>query len=235
MDILQSIRQTLLVPVHPAGWPFIALFLVVGMVLVLIEESLFFPSLVLALWCVYFFRNPVRVTPQREGLVVAPADGRIISIDELPAPDELDLPEGKYIRIATFMNMFDAHVNRAPMTGVVTDKFYFPGAFFNASLDKASDDNERLGLVMETDGGQKIGFIQIAGMIARRIVCNAMEGDRLEAGEHYGIIRFGSRVDVWLPKPVKTLVLADQRVLAGETVLADYGRGAKGVTEGKAR
>ena len=233
MNILDSIRQTLLVPIHPSGWPFIALFALAGVILTLIWGGMFFPCLALTLWCVYFFRNPVRVTPQRDGLVVSPADGRVIGVGEMPAPEEIDLPPGKYVRIAIFMNVFDSHVNRAPMTGVVTGKSYFPGAFLNASLDKASSENERLGLAMETDGGKTIGFVQIAGLLARRIVCDAEEGDRLEAGEHYGIIRFGSRVDVWLPMPVKTLVLEGQRVLAGESVLADYGRGGKGISEGK--
>lgn len=235
MHIFESIRQTLFVPIHPAGWPFIALFAAIGIGLTLIWEHLFFPSLILTLWCVYFFRNPVRMTPLRDGLVIAPADGRVIGVEELPAPDELDLPDGKYVRIAIFMNVFDVHVNRAPMAGTITDKFYFPGAFFNASLDKASKENERLGLVMETDSGQTIGFIQIAGAVARRIICDVVEGDRLEPGEHYGIIRFGSRVDIWLPKPVKTIVLDGQRTIAGETILADYGRGAKAVTEGRSR
>ena len=235
MHIFEAIRQALFVPIHPAGWPFVAIFAVIGVVLTLIWDMLFFPSLILTLWCVYFFRNPLRTTPQRDGLVVAPADGRVIGVDELPVPQELDLPEGKYVRVAIFMNVFDVHVNRAPMAGVITDKFYFPGAFFNASLDKSALENERLGLVMESDSGQKIGFIQIAGFVARRILCDAIEGDRLSTGQHYGLIRFGSRVDVWLPKPVKTIVLPGQKTLAGETILADYGRGAKAVTEGLTR
>ena len=233
MHIFDSIRQTLLVPIHPSGWPMIALFSAVGAILALIDGRLFFPALALTVWCVYFFRNPVRVTPQRDGLVVSPADGCVIHVDEPPVPDELDLPGGKHVRIAIFMNLFDVHVNRAPMAGVVVDKFYFPGAFFNASLDKSSRENERLGLVLETDGGRKIGFVQIAGALARRIVCDVMEGDSVETGERYGIIRFGSRVDVWLPKPVKTTVLVGQRVIAGESVLADYGRGGRAIDEGR--
>lgn len=234
MHIFQSIRQTLFVPIHPAGWPFITIFAIAGLLLTMLWDMLFFPGLVLTLWCVYFFRNPVRTTPQRAGLVVSPADGRVIGVEELPAPKELDLPEGKYVRIAIFMNVFDVHVNRAPMQGVITDKFYFPGAFFNASLDKASEQNERLGLVMEIEGGEKIGFIQIAGAVARRIICDVVEGDQLTTGQQYGIIRFGSRVDVWLPKTAKTIVLDGQRSIAGETILADFGKGAKAVTEGKA-
>ncbi|MGC6485421.1 MAG: phosphatidylserine decarboxylase [Candidatus Puniceispirillales bacterium] len=235
MHIFDAIKQSLFVPIHPAGWPFIAIFALVGILLSLLWEPFFTVGLLLTLWCVYFFRNPVRVTPDDPDAVIAPADGRIIGVEELPPPEELDLPEGKYIRIAIFMNVFDVHVNRAPMTGVITDKFYFPGIFVNASLDKAAAENERLGLVMKTDQGPTIGFIQIAGLVARRILCDAVEGDRLAAGEHYGIIRFGSRVDVWLPKPCKPMVLAGQRSLAGETVLARFGRSGRAITDGVSR
>jgi phosphatidylserine decarboxylase len=235
MHIFESIKSSIMVPIHPAGRPFIAIFAVGWGILSMLSEHLFYPGLILTLWCVYFFRNPVRVTPQRPELVIAPADGRVLSVEDLPPPEELDLPKGKYTRIAIFMNVFDVHVNRAPMAGEVTDKFYFPGAFLNASLDKASTDNERLGLVMKTDHGPTIGFVQIAGLVARRILCDAMEGDRLCAGEQYGIIRFGSRVDVWLPQPVKVLVAAGQTTLAGETMIADYARGAKANAESIAR
>ena len=235
MHIFDAIRQNMIVPIHPAGWPFIAAFALVGLLLTLIWDVLFWPGLILTLWCVYFFRNPVRVTPEDSEAVVCPADGRILSVEELPPPAELELPDGKYIRIAIFMNVFDVHVNRAPMSGVITDKFYFPGIFVSANLDKAAAENERLGLVMKTDLGPSIGFIQIAGLVARRILCDAVEGDRLAAGEHYGIIRFGSRVDVWLPKPCKPMVLAGQKSIAGETVLARFGRTGKAVTEGTAR
>ena len=235
MHIFDTIKTSVLVPIHPAGRPFIAIFAVVAVILTMIWEHLFFPGLILTLWCVYFFRNPVRVTPQRPDLVISPADGRVLSVEDLPPPAELDLPDGKYTRIAIFMNVFDVHVNRAPMAGVITDKFYFPGAFFNASLDKASTQNERLGLVMKTDHGPTIGFIQIAGLVARRILCDVSEGDQLTTGEHYGIIRFGSRVDVWLPKPVKVLVAPGQTTLAGETMIADYARGAKAMAESIAR
>ena len=235
MHIFKAIRENVLVPVHPAGWPFIAIFAVAGMILTVIWEHLFFPGLILTLWCVYFFRNPVRTTPVRDGLVISPADGRVLSVEDLPPPAELDLPDGKYTRIAIFMNVFDVHVNRAPMAGKITDKFYFPGAFFNADLDKASEQNERLGLVMKTDHGPTIGFIQIAGLVARRILCDANEGAHLTVGEHYGIIRFGSRVDVWLPKPVKVLACPGQTTIAGETMIADFAKGAKSVEESVAR
>ena len=235
MQIFQAIRENILTPVHPAGWPFIAIFAVGGMILTAIWEHLFFPGLILTLWCVYFFRNPIRTTPTREGLVISPADGRVLSVEDLPAPAELDLPDGDYTRVAIFMNVFDVHVNRAPMAGKITDKFYFPGKFFNADLDKASEQNERLGLVMKTDHGPTVGFIQIAGLVARRILCDAVEGDQLAVGEHYGIIRFGSRVDVWLPKPVKILACPGQTTIAGETMIADFTKTAKANSESVSR
>ena len=235
MHIFQTIRESIFTPIHPAGFPFIAIFAIVALILTAIWEHFFFPGLLLTLWCVYFFRNPVRTTPKRDGLVISPADGRVLSVEDLPPPSELELPDGKYTRIAIFMNVFDVHVNRAPMSGQITDKFYFPGAFLNASLDKASEQNERLGLVMKTDHGPTIGFIQIAGLVARRILCDAQENDTYGVGEHYGIIRFGSRVDVWLPKPVKVLVSAGQTTLAGETMIADFAKGAKGIDESVAR
>ncbi|MGU9961399.1 MAG: phosphatidylserine decarboxylase [Candidatus Puniceispirillales bacterium WSBS_2018_MAG_OTU23] len=227
MNILKAVRENMLVPIHPAGWPFIAIFAIAGFILTAMAEVLFFPSLILTLWCVYFFRNPVRVTPMREGLVVAPADGRVLCVEDLPPPPELNLPTGKYTRVAIFMNVFDVHVNRVPMAGKITDKFYFPGKFFNADLDKASEQNERLGLVMKTDYGPSIGFVQIAGLVARRILCDANEGDHFNVGAHYGIIRFGSRVDIWLPKPVKTLICVGQTTIAGETMIADFVKSAK--------
>jgi phosphatidylserine decarboxylase len=227
MNILNAIRDNVFTPIHPAGWPFIAIFAIIALILTAIWEHLFFPGLLLTLWCVYFFRNPERITPQGPGLVISPADGRVLSVEDLPPPDELDLAGGKYTRVAIFMNVFDVHVNRVPMSGRITDKFYFPGDFLNASLDKASEQNERLGLVMETDHGPIIGFIQIAGLVARRIICDTAEGDRLGAGDEYGLIRFGSRVDVWLPKPVKVLALPGQTAIAGETVIAEFAGKAK--------
>ena len=234
MNIFKAVKENMLVPIHPAGWPFISIFAIATVILSVLWEPFFFPGLVLTLWCVYFFRNPVRVTPDRDGLVIAPADGRVLSVQDLPPPAEMDLPDGSYTRIAIFMNVFDVHVNRAPMAGEVVDKFYFPGAFFDASLDKASEKNERLGLVIKSGHGPVIGSIQIAGLVARRILCDVAEGDTLKAGEQYGIIRFGSRVDVWLPKPVKVLAIPGQRTIAGETMIADFTRGAKANTSGTA-
>ncbi len=231
MSIIDSIKSSILVPIHPSGRPFIIIFAIIAVVLGIISDGLFVVGLVLLIWCAAFFRNPVRTTPKLQGAVIAPADGRILSVEDLPPPPELKLPEGSYTRIAIFMNVFNVHVNRAPMSGKIIDKFYFPGRYFNVSLDKASEQNERLGLVMESDDGRVIGFIQIAGLVARRILCDVGEGAQLEVGAQYGIIRFGSRVDVWLPKPVKTLVARDQTTIAGETVIASFGRGVKPVDD----
>jgi phosphatidylserine decarboxylase len=228
MHIFIAIRDAFSTPIHPAGWPFIAIFAIVALIFTALWQHLFFPGLLLVLWCVYFFRNPVRTTPTRDGLVISPADGRVLSVEMLPPPIELDLPEAEYTRISIFMNVFDVHVNRAPMSGRIIDKFYFPGAFLNASLDKASEENERLGLVMETDHGPTIGFSQIAGLVARRIICDVSENDQLSVGEQFGIIRFGSRVDVWLPKPVRVLACPGQTAIAGETMIADFTKGATG-------
>ena len=222
MHIFDTIKTSVLVPIHPAGRPFIAIFAVVAVILTMIWEHLFFPGLILTLWCVYFFRNPVRVTPQRPDLVISPADGRVLSVEDLPPPAELDLPDGKYTRIAIFMNVFDVHVNRSPAAGTITKKTYIPGKFVNASLDKASSDNERLALCLElTNKKVNIGVVQIAGLVARRILCDREEGDKLATGQVFGLIRFGSRVDVWVPAEYQPLVYAGQRTLAGETVLCD--------------
>lgn len=221
MHIYESIRQSMFVPIHPAGWPFIAIFALVGLLLTLVWDVLFTPGLLLTLWCVYFFRNPVRTTPVTDHYVVAPADGRVLSTGVAPVPAELDLPEGEWRRIAIFMNVFDVHVNRAPVAGRVVAENYHAGKFFNASLDKAAEENERQNLVMETPAGQKVGIVQIAGLVARRILLEAGVSDELAIGQQFGIIRFGSRVDLWIPANTPVLVMAGQRTVAGETVIAD--------------
>ena len=186
----------------------------------------FFLGIVLTGWCVYFFRDPKRVTPTRSGLVVSPADGRIVAIAEVKPDEDIGLGNEVRTRISIFLNVFNVHVNRVPMDGKIVHLAYRPGKFVNASLDKASVDNERMALAMEIEGdhpcaGQRIGFVQIAGLIARRIVCEAELGETYKAGERYGIIRFGSRTDVYLPVGVKPLVSVGQHMLGGETVLAD--------------
>ena len=223
MAILRSVKQTILVPIHPAGYPFIAIAVFITLLLTYIfSPYLTFVGIIISLWCVYFFRNPIRYTPQNENLVISPADGRILSVKKCLPPENLGLEGTNWTKISIFMNIFDVHVNRAPMAGKIIKKTYFPGSFLDASLDKASEKNERLGLVMATKNGKNIGFVQIAGLIARRIICDISEGSVLKCGEQYGIIRFGSRVDVWLPNTIFIRVLVGQRTYAGETILADF-------------
>ena len=213
--------KTVLVPVHSAGWPFIVLFASVGILMTWMFAPLGFVGLVLTTWCIYFFRDPPRVTPDGDGLVISPADGVVQSIVQAAPPAELEMGPEPRTRIAVFMNVFNVHVNRIPITGTISATAYRPGKFFNASLDKASELNERNSLKVTTKDGQDVGFVQIAGLIARRIVCNAKVGDWMHAGERFGVIRFGSRVDVYLPDGVAPKVLVGQLAVAGETVLAD--------------
>ena len=237
MNILTAIREEILVPIHPAGWPFIGLFAVVTLVLGLSFEAFLWVGVPTTLWCVYFFRNPARVPPLDELAVIAPADGRILDTGIANLPPELDLPKGDWRCISIFMNVFDVHVNRSPLSGVVCDAHYVKGKFFNASLDKANTENERLALVLDTDKPQapKIGLVQIAGLVARRILCDVDVGDRLAAGQTYGLIRFGSRVDVWLPAAVEPQVRAGQKSIAGETVLARLPQAVARSTKRKAK
>lgn len=213
--------KTVLVPVHSAGWPFIVLFASVGILMTWMFAPLGFVGLVLTTWCIYFFRDPPRVTPDGDGLVISPADGVVQSIVQAAPPAELEMGPEPRTRIAVFMNVFNVHVNRIPITGTISATAYRPGKFFNASFDKASELNERNSLKVTTKGGQEVGFVQVAGLIARRIVCNAKVGDWMLAGERFGVIRFGSRVDVYLPDGVAPKVLVGQLAVAGETVLAD--------------
>ncbi|MGV2980990.1 phosphatidylserine decarboxylase [Camelimonas sp. ID_303_24] len=219
MSIYNSVRETL-VPIHKEGYPFIAIGVVASLLLGWLWEPLGWIGALITLWICYFFRDPVRVTPQDEGLVISPADGRVSSIVEVVPPPELALGTEPMLRISVFMNVFDVHVNRAPVAGQVRRIAYTPGLFLNADLDKASEDNERSAMVIETPRGP-VGVVQIAGLIARRIVGFVQEGDALTTGQRYGLIRFGSRVDVFLPKSVTPLVGLNQRAVAGETVLAD--------------
>ena len=213
--------KTLLVPIHPAGWPFIALFAAGTVALNLFSDALGIAGVVLTLWCVYFFRDPERITPVREGLIISPADGVVKMIDKAPPPKELNMGDKDRWRICVFMNVFNVHVNRIPISGTVTALNYRPGKFFNASLDKASELNERQSLGLTLDGGKDIAFVQIAGIVARRILCDATEGKEMKTGERFGMIRFGSRVDVYLPDGVKPMVAVGQTAIAGETVIAD--------------
>jgi phosphatidylserine decarboxylase len=220
-----SALQTVLVPINRAGWPFIGVFAVLAALLFALSEPLGWVGVVLTAWCVYFFRDPDRVTPTKPGLVVSPADGRVIMIVKATPPRELGMGDKMMTRISVFLNVFDVHVNRAPADGLVTAAEYHPGKFLNASLDKASEDNERMSIRMALPDDREIVFVQIAGLVARRIVCWVRPGQSLRAGERYGLIRFGSRCDVYLPDGVEPLVCIGQKMIAGETPLADLQSG----------
>ena len=213
--------KTVLVPIHPAGWPFVAIFAAASVAAGWWLEPLGYVGAVLTAWCAYFFRNPDRVTPSREGLVISPADGVVQSIVDAVPPEELQMGDQPLTRVAVFMNVFNVHVNRVPIDGTISGMSYRPGKFLNASLDKASVDNERYSLKVRIADGREIAFVQIAGLVARRIKCWVNEGDVMRAGERFGLIRFGSRVDIYLPDGVAPLVSVGQSAIAGETVLAD--------------
>jgi phosphatidylserine decarboxylase len=228
MSIVDSIRGQ--VPtIHPEGYPFIGGFALASLVFFLIWTPLGWIGTILTVWCALFFRDPQRVTPLREGIVVSPADGRVSVVVQAVPPAELGLGDQPLPRISIFMSVFNCHVNRSPATGRVDRIAYRPGKFVNAELDKASEDNERNSLVIATPAGQ-IGVIQIAGLVARRIVCFVREGQSVAAGERFGLIRFGSRLDVFLPEGSKPLVAEGQTAVAGETVLADFRIGDGGRT-----
>jgi phosphatidylserine decarboxylase len=211
---------------HPSGRVFIGGFAAVTLLLGFLGWGWFLAGAVLTAWCAYFFRDPQRVTPIRPGLVVSPADGIVVAIRDVAPEADLGLGADTCTRISIFLNVFDVHVNRMPADGIVRSRHYRPGKFVNASFDKASVDNERLALALQLTGehpcrDKLLGVVQIAGLIARRIVCSAQEGGSFRAGEHYGIIRFGSRADVYLPAGLRPLVVVGQRMVGGETVLAD--------------
>nr|Q07Q32.1 RecName: Full=Phosphatidylserine decarboxylase proenzyme; Contains: RecName: Full=Phosphatidylserine decarboxylase alpha chain; Contains: RecName: Full=Phosphatidylserine decarboxylase beta chain [Rhodopseudomonas palustris BisA53] len=228
MSIVNSIRAQI-PPVHPEGYPFIGGFALVTLLFFWLWSPLGWIALVLTIWCALFFRNPVRVTPVRDDLVVSPADGRISMVTPVVPPAELGLGDKPLLRISIFMSVFNCHVNRAPVGGRIEKIVYTPGKFINAELDKASEDNERNAMVISTPSGQ-IGVVQIAGLIARRIVSFVRVGQTLATGERFGLIRFGSRLDVFLPEGSKALVSVGQTAIAGETVLADFRQGDGGRT-----
>ncbi|MCF8462308.1 MAG: phosphatidylserine decarboxylase [Rickettsiaceae bacterium] len=207
--------------IHKEGYVFIAISAILTFVLGSLSGKIAILGIIVTLFCAYFFRNPNRVTPIDKNLIIAPADGVIQSITTCPAPAELKMGEEEMTRVSIFLSVFDVHVNRIPIDGKIIALAYNPGKFLNASLDKASSDNERQSVVMETSSGEKIIFVQIAGLIARRIICDLEEGQEVKAGERYGIIRFGSRVDVYLPKKIKLNIAVGQLSVGGETILAD--------------
>ncbi|MDX2073425.1 MAG: phosphatidylserine decarboxylase [Alphaproteobacteria bacterium] len=218
--LLETIKAVL-VPIHPAGWMFVAIFAVTTLVLGLLSTAFLWIGLIATGWCLYFFRDPVRVTPIREGLMVSPADGVVQKITNVVPPAEMMLGSEERVRISIFLNVFDVHVNRIPMEGSVTKMHYHPGRFFNASLDKASEENERQEITVTMPDGDKYGVVQIAGLVARRILCDLHEGESVRTGERFGIIRFGSRVDIYLPVSAIPMVIEGQRSVGGETIIAD--------------
>jgi phosphatidylserine decarboxylase len=210
-----------LAPVHRDGHKFIAIALGLALLFFLLWPPLAWLLVVVAIWIAYFFRDPDRVTPLRDGLIVAAADGRIASVDAVLPPVELGLGPEQRVRISTFLSILDVHITRAPAAGRIARSIYVPGAFLNAALDKASEENERRALIITRPDGDEIALVQIAGLIARRIVAFVHEGDSVGPGERIGLIRFGSRVDVYLPPGKTALVSVGQLAIAGETVLAD--------------
>jgi len=217
MEALKSV----LVPIHREGHPFIMIFAVVSLGLGAMWEPLGWLGAIATCWCVYFFRDPDRIVPDKEGLVVSPGDGVVQMIEKAPPPPELDMGDEPLTRISIFLNVFNVHVNRVPIAGKITKLYYHAGKFFNASLDKASVDNERQVAVVTTKDKKDVIFVQIAGLIARRIVCDLKENQSVATGERFGLIRFGSRADVYLPKGVSPSVVVGQIAVGGETVLAD--------------
>ncbi|OLS50599.1 phosphatidylserine decarboxylase [Rhodovulum sulfidophilum] len=218
-----SMLSTFVKPMHPEGRRFVAIAAGLTVLFFLIWPPLGWIGLGLTVWVYYFFRDPERVTPVRPGLMVSPADGIVSLLEPAVPPAELGLGDAPMTRVSVFMSVFNCHVNRLPAAGRVTAVAYRPGKFLNASLDKASEDNERNGLAVELADGRRYGVVQIAGLVARRILCWTAEGQNLATGERFGLIRFGSRLDIYLPEGVEPLVAIGQTMVAGETVIADLG------------
>jgi phosphatidylserine decarboxylase len=219
-SVVDTITDSI-VPVHNDGYKFLAISAAVTLFLFWFWPPLAWIAVLITAWIAYFFRDPPRVTPLREGLIVAPGDGRISAIEKVRPPVELGLGEMPRVRISIFLSVFDVHINRTPVAGRVARLIYTPGSFLNASLDKASDENERCAMVLAVPDGTEIAVVQIAGLIARRIVTFARMGDNLGIGERFGLIRFGSRVDLYLPPEHTPLVAVGQRAIGGETIMAD--------------
>ena len=216
-----KMRDTFIKPMHPEGRKFIGMFVLITFILFLIWELLGWIGVGLTIWCYYFFRDPERVTPKKEGLIISPADGIVSLIEKAVPPAELGMADKALTRVSVFMSVFNCHVNRAPIAGQITEIAYRPGKFFNASLDKASIDNERNSLSIKMDDGRQIAVVQIAGLVARRIICFSAKGDKIQTGERFGLIRFGSRLDVYLPDGTDPMVQLGQTMIAGETVIGD--------------
>jgi phosphatidylserine decarboxylase len=215
------VLRRFLAPLHPDGFKFVAAGVLATLLLFLLWAPAGWAAAIATLWVVYFFRDPWRVTPIRPGLLISPADGIVVSIAAATPPPELAMGDMAVVRIGIFLNIFDVHVTRAPVGGRVAAMRYTKGRFVNASLDKASDHNERLAIRIAPPEGPDIAFVLVAGLVARRIVCNLYDGQQIATGQRVGIIRFGSRVDIYCPPPYVPMVVAGQRMVGGETVLAD--------------
>lgn len=216
-----SALQTVIVPINTAGYPFIAAFAIVAFLLSFVAGELGWIGFILTAWCVYFFRDPPRVVPQDPNFLISPADGTVVKIEKVMPPAELEMGSDRLTCVSVFLNVFDVHVNRAPCAGKILKKSYRPGKFMNAAFDKASTDNERMAIKLLHESGKEIAFVQIAGWVARRIICDVDEGDFVLAGQRYGLIRFGSRADLYLPEGIEPQVIIGQKIVAGETVIAN--------------
>jgi len=212
---------SILVPIHSEGYRFIAIFAILDALFFFVSPVLGWIGFVLTLWCAWFFRDPARTTPQREGLIISPADGVVNMITRATLPPELGMGLEERTRVSVFMNVFNCHVNRMPAAGIVKKSLYRTGQFLNADLDKASDANQRHSMLVSLSDGSDMVVTQIAGLVARRILNHANEGDSFIAGERFGLIRFGSRLDIYLPEGAEPLVAVGQTAIAGETVIAD--------------
>lgn len=220
MHLLKTIKDVVMIPIHPKGWPFIGIAFALMIILWLISAYTGFIGLILLAFCTYFFRNPHRMVPQGEGFVLATGDGVISHITQSALPKELGADDTQYHKISIFLNVFNVHVNRVPASGTIYKHHYIPGKFLNAALDKASEDNERTVSVMKNAQGHIIGFSQIAGFVARRIIHELSPNQTVEQGDRYGIIRFGSRCDIYIPLQYHLLVNVGTLAVGGETMLA---------------
>lgn len=209
---------------HPDGWPYIAITVALNALLFALAGWWGLIVVPVSVWCIAFFRDPERVVPQGEGLIVSPADGVLLPVVQAAPPAELGMGDAPRTRLSIFMNVFNVHVNRVPADGTVTARSYRPGKFFNASFDKASEHNERMSVRLRMVNGAELVFVQIAGLVARRIRCDLRQDQQVHRGERFGIIRFGSRLDVYLPTDAAVKVVKGQKIVAGETVLAEFGK-----------
>jgi len=212
--------DVVMTPIHKEGHKFVAAFLAASVLLFWLMEPLGWVMLILTAWCLYFFRNPDRVIPDESGVLVSPADGTVCSVSEATPPAELGMGSEPRTRITIFLSVFNVHVNRTPAAGEVTAAAYVPGKFLNAAAENASEENERQLIRMTTEDGKDIAFAQVAGLVARRILCDLKEGDTVQRGELFGLIRFGSRTDIYLDKGQIAKVKIGQTMIGGETIIA---------------